>query len=190
MKTVPYVNRLSMKNRVARLAWRIVYALLFRPSPRVLFGWRRFLLRMFGAKMGKATIVYPSVRIWAPWNLEMADYACLAFDVECYCIDKVKLGRRATVSQYSMLCTASHDLTSAETPLVTGPIAMGDDSWVFAKAFVGPGVTMGPGAVAAACSVVVKDVEDWTVVAGNPAKPISKRQVGGDIERGAKRETA
>ncbi len=171
----PYVNRLSLKNRLARLAWGIVYRSLFRPTPRFMFSWRRLLLRCFGAKMGARSVVHASVRIWAPWNLEMEEFSCLAFDVDCYCVDKVKIGRRATVSQYAFLCTASHDIDDPQTPLVTGPITIGENAWVFAGAFVGPGVSLGEGAVAAARSVVVRDVPAWTVVGGNPARVIRAR---------------
>lgn len=175
MATVPYQNRLSVRNKVGRLAWNVVYAVLFRPTPRAMLGWRRFLLRCFGARMGRHTVVHSSVRIWAPWNLEMADHACLAFDVDCYCVDKIRLGERATVSQYAFLCTASHDIGKPETPLVTGPISIGANAWVFARAFVGPGVEIGAGGVAAACAVVVKNVAPWTIVGGNPARVIKDR---------------
>lgn len=175
-QVVVYQNRLSRGNRLGRLLWGLVYWFLFRPSPRLLYGWRRFLLRCFGAKMGRGTVVHPSVRIWAPWNLEMDEYACLAFDVDCYCVDKIHLGARAVVSQYAYLCTASHDLNDPQTPLTTKPISIARNAWVFADAFIGPGVTMGEGAVAAACAVVVKDVPPWTVVGGNPAKVIKMRQ--------------
>lgn len=172
---VVYRNRLSIGNRVGRLLWVLVYWTLFRCSPRPLYGWRRFLLRCFGAKLGRGAVVYSSVRIWAPWNLEMAEYSCLAFGVDCYCADKVYLGRHVTVSQYAFLCTASHDLSDPNRALVTAPIRLEDTSWVFAKAFIGPGVTLGEGAVAAACAVVVKSVPAWAIVGGNPAKFIKLR---------------
>lgn len=126
--------------------------------------------------MGRGSVVHASVRIWAPWNLEMGDLACLAFDVDCYSVAKITLGRRATVSQYAFLCTAGHNIDHPDTPLVTAPITIADNAWVFARAFVGPGVTIAQGAVAAACSVVVKDVPPWTVVGGNPAKTIRLRK--------------
>jgi putative colanic acid biosynthesis acetyltransferase WcaF len=181
----PYANRLSGGNRLGRLLWGVVWLVLFRPTPRFMLGWRRFLLRCFGAKMGRGSNVHASVKIWAPWNLEMADHSCLAFGVDCYCVDKVRLGVRATVSQYSFLCTAGHDVYDADTPLVTAPITVEDGAWVFAGAFVGPGVTVGKGAVVAARAVVVKRVEPWTIVAGNPAQMIKKRVLreGGRGER-------
>ena len=170
-----YRNRISWQNRLGRAAWRLVYWTLFRLSPSPMCGWRRLLLRCFGAKMGVGTVVHNSVKIWAPWNLEMADDSCLAFGVDCYSADKVYLGKHVTVSQYAFLCTASHDLSDPDRALVTAPIRLEEMSWVFARAFIGPGVTLGQGAVAAACAVVVKNVEPWTIVGGNPAKVIKKR---------------
>jgi putative colanic acid biosynthesis acetyltransferase WcaF len=141
----------------------------------MLHGWRRFLLRLFGAKMGLGTFAYPSVQIWAPWNLVMGDHSCLSHFVDCYCVDKVTLGHHATVSQYSHLCTASHDYNKADMPLISAPIVIADFAWVTADVFVGPGVTVSEGAVIAARSTVTRDVPPWTVVAGAPAKFVRLR---------------
>jgi len=165
----------SLLNKIGRVLWGIVWLLLFRPSPKIFHGWRRFLLRMFGAKIGKGVHPYPSAKIWAPWNLEMGDHSCLSHDVDCYCADKIRIGSHATVSQYSFLCTASHDYTNPHMPLVTAPIEIGDGAWITADVYVAPGVTIGEGAVIGVRSSVFKDVEPWTVAAGNPATFIKKR---------------
>jgi len=165
----------SMANKLARVAWGFVWLTLYRPSPKVLHGWRRFLLRLFGARLGHGAHPYPSARIWAPWNLEMGDHSCLAWDVDCYCVAKVSIGAHATVSQYSYLCTASHDFDQPNMPLTTAPIAIGEGAWIAADVFVGPGVTVGEGAVVGARSSVFEDVEPWVVVAGSPARFIRPR---------------
>jgi putative colanic acid biosynthesis acetyltransferase WcaF len=172
-----YQNRLSTRGKVGRLLWRVVWLLLFRPSPWFCYGWRRRLLRLFGAKLGKRAIVHASARIWAPWNLEMGDYSCLSPYVDCYCVDKVRIGAHATVSQYSYLCTASHDISDPHMELITAPITVGAGAWVCADVFVGPGVTLGEGAVAGARASVFRSVEPWTVVGGNPARYIKKREL-------------
>jgi putative colanic acid biosynthesis acetyltransferase WcaF len=169
------VVRLSRANKLARLLWRTVWVLLYRPSPRIFHAWRRFLLRAFGARMGRRTYAYPSVQIWAPWNLEMQDDSCLSHFVDCYCVAKVVIGRGATVSQYSYLCCASHDHSRPDMPIVAAPIVIGDHAWVTADVFVGPGVTIGQGAVVGARSTVIRDVAPWTVVAGSPPKAIGRR---------------
>ena len=176
MKQPLRLRHLSKGNKLARLLWRTVWIIFYRPSPRMLHGWRRFLLKLFGAKMGRGTFVYSSVQIWAPWNLEMKDHSCLSHFVDCYCVDKVVLGHYATVSQYSHLCTASHDYNLRDMPLITAPIMIQDHAWVTADVFVGPGVTIGQGAVVLARSTVTRDVDPWVVVAGAPAKQIGVRE--------------
>lgn len=171
----PYRSELSARNRLARLCWTLVWAVFCRLSPRPLHGWRRLWLRLFGARLAPSAAIYPSVRIWAPWNLEMAARSALGDGVECYNVDLVTLDEDAVASQYAFLCTASHDITDPAKKLITAPIHLRRMSWVCAGAFVHPGVTMGEGAVAGARAVVTKDVAPWAVVAGNPAVFIKKR---------------
>lgn len=144
--------------------------------------WRRFLLRLFGAKIGQKAHPYPSSRIWAPWNLEMGDSSCLADAVNCYCVAKVSIGANTTVSQYSYLCTASHDYTDPEMPLVVAPITIGEKAWITADVFVGPGVTIGDGAVVTARSSVFSDIEPWVVARGNPAVVFKPRVMGSNLD--------
>jgi len=105
----------------------------------------------------------------------MAADTCLADGVDCYCVADIVLEEGATVSQRAFLCTASHDIHDRRRPLVAEPIRLEADSWVFAEAFVGPGVTVRRGAVVAARAVVVRDVEECAIVAGNPGRVIGKR---------------
>lgn len=168
-------GQLGLTNKLGRLAWRFVWIFFFRPSPRLLHGWRRFLLRLFGAQISRHSYIYPSVQVWAPWNLKMDDYSCLSHFVDCYSVDKIQVGRHATVSQYSYLCSASHDYHQSQLPLVTAPIVIGDYAWLMADTFVGPGVTIGEGAVVAARSTVIRDIDPWAVVAGLPARKIGER---------------
>lgn len=168
-------RRLPLSNKIARAVWGVVWLTLYRTTPRFMHAWRAFLLRIFGAKLGKSVHSYPSSRIWAPWNLEMGDHACLSESVDCYCVDKIRIGAHSTVSQYSFLCTASHDYTQASMPLVTAPITIGERAWITADVFVGPGVTIGDGAVVTARSSVFNDLPPWMVARGNPAVPVKTR---------------
>ena len=115
----------SFRNKAGRVLWGFVRAALYRPSPKIFHGWRRFLLRLFGANISGSAHVYPSTKIWAPWNLTMGDFSCLAGEVDCYCVDRIVLGPHSTVSQYSFLCTASHDYEQPAMPLVSAPIVIG-----------------------------------------------------------------
>ena len=130
---------------------------------------------MFGAKVGKGVHVYPRVKIWAPWNLELGDECGIANDVILYSQDKIKLGYRAVVSQGSHLCCGTHDYTERGNPLITAPITLGDHAWVAAESFIHPGKTIGEGAIVGARSVVTKDIPSWMVCAGNPCVPIKPR---------------
>jgi len=171
----PYINRLSLSNRFGRGMWRVVYALLFRPSPTFMHAWRRTLLRCFGAEVGRGCHPYPKCRIWAPWNVSLGKYSCLANDVDCYSVAAIHIGAYTTVSQYAFLCTASHDYNDPRFTLTYQPISVGDRAWICARAYIGPGVSVGDGAVIAACAVAVKDVAEWTVVAGHPARFVTER---------------
>lgn len=130
---------------------------------------------MFGAKVGVNARVHNRVRIWAPWNLSVGTEASIAYDVDCYCVDRIDIGDHATVSQYAYLCSASHDVADPYMSLTTAPIVISPQAWVCAGAFIGPGVTLGEGAVAGARAVVVKSVDAWKIVAGNPARVIRDR---------------
>lgn len=165
----------SLSNRLMRLVWGITYMLFFRYTPKPFHFWRSFLLKLFGAKVGKGVHVYPKVRIWAPWNLELKDECGIGNDVNLYSQGKITIGKRAVISQGAHICTGTHDYTQSGFPLYTRPIVIADQAWIAAEAFIGPGVTIGEGAVVAARSCVIKDVDSWTVVGGNPARFIKKR---------------
>lgn len=173
-----YHNVLSRKHQLVRLFWTIVWSILARPLPRsVGSSWKRFLLRLFGAKIDKTAVVYSSAKIYYPSNLVMGQYACLASDVDCYNVDLVKIGANTTVSQGAFLCTAGHDITNPLNSLITAPIVIEDQAWIGAKAYIGMGVTIKQGAVVGATASVYKSVEPWTVVGGNPAKFIKYRSI-------------
>jgi putative colanic acid biosynthesis acetyltransferase WcaF len=163
---------------VRRVLWRLATP-LFRLSPHPLFGWRRFLLRTFGARVGRNVHVYNSAVVSMPWNLEIGDWSAVGDCALIYNLGRVTIGSRTTISQGAHICAGSHDYTRPDMPLLRPPISIGDQVWVCADAFVGPGLTVGDGAVVAARAVVVKDVEAWDVVAGNPAKIVKKRVLRG-----------
>ena len=167
----------SLQNRAARVAWNFICLLLFRFSPRPLHAWRSFLLRCFGAKVGRSVHVYPGVKIWAPWNLQLGDEAGIASGAILYSQGRIMIGRRAVISQGAHLVAGTHDYTKAGFPLITKPIIIHDQVWVAAEAFIHPGVTIGEGAVIGARSVVTKDMPAWMVCAGNPCQPVKQRSL-------------
>lgn len=172
----PYLRpSFSVSNRMGRLAWSIIWTLLFRPSPRPFHAWRAFLLRGFGAKMGPNCHFYPRSRVWAPWNLECADGVTLGDEAEIYNPSLVTMGSHAIVSQQAYICGATHDYNDPAFPLISFPVNLGAYSWVCARASVSPGVNVGEGAVLGLGSVATRDLEPWTVYAGVPAQRVKQR---------------
>lgn len=159
-------------SRLARQAWSLVWLLLFRPTPRPFHGWRRFLLRAFGARIGSGAHIYAGARIWAPWNLVAGRGAAVADDAEIYNPSRVALGDYAVISQGAYLCGATHEYDSWAFPLISAPIVIGAHAWVASRAIVQMGVTIADGCVIGAGSVVTKDMPAWTVCAGVPCRPI------------------
>lgn len=157
-----------LRNRLRRAVWGVIYIFLFRFSPRPVHKWRSFLLRLFGATVGKGVHVYPGVKIWAPWNLEIGDNVGIADGVTLYTQDKIKISDRCVISQNSYLCTGTHDYTTMGYELYTRPIFIDHDCWLAAGVFVHPGVSFQPGTVVGAHSVVTKNLPAWSVCAGNP----------------------
>ena len=171
-----YQNKLTKGNQFKRLLWSLVWFIFAKPFPRSMaMFWKIFLLRLFGAKVHKTANIYSSVKVYAPWNLEMHEYSCLAPEVDCYNVDKIIIGSHSTVSQKSFLCTASHDVCKSSNPLITGPIVIRDQVWIGASVFIGMGVTIAQGAVVGATSSVYKSIKPWEIVGGNPAKKIKNR---------------
>lgn len=159
---------------LGRVLWSLATP-LFRLSPRPLFGWRRLLLRAFGARIGRAAHVYPSARIYLPWTLTLGEQASIGEWALIYNLGPVMVGDRATISHRAHLCAGTHDYRDPALPLLRLPIEIGPQAWVCADAFVGPGRRVGEGAIVGAAAVVVSDVPDWQIVAGNPARIIKQR---------------
>jgi putative colanic acid biosynthesis acetyltransferase WcaF len=173
-------NRRAKKYSVAELFRRVLWSggrLAFRFSPRPCFGWRRLVLRCFGARIGAEVNTYPSTWIYFPWNLTVGDWSALGEEAFIYNLGPVTLGEKVTISHRAQLCAGTHDYTQPDLPLFKPPIVIRDQAWICADAFVGPGVTVGEGAIVGARAVVTKNVKPWTIVAGNPAKEIKARQL-------------
>ena len=173
-----YVDRLGRRLKLRRLLWLAADVCFFYPLPYFVGRrFRRWLLNRFGARLAPGAVVYPSARVWAPWNLSIGEDSAIDRNVYLYCVAPIAIGARAAVSDGAFLCTASHDIRRLDTPLTYAPITIGDGAWVAAQAYVGPGVTVGEGAVVAARAVVVRDVPAWAIVAGNPARVVGWRRV-------------
>ncbi|MEM7577875.1 MAG: putative colanic acid biosynthesis acetyltransferase, partial [Planctomycetota bacterium] len=156
--------------------WSVVEATLFRMTWPTWYRYRAWWLRRFGADIHPTTRIRRTCRFVCPWNLSMGANTATGDDVWFYCLGSVTIGRRVTVSQFVKLCAGSHDHRDpVGLPLLRPPIRIDDDAWVAADAFVGPGVTIGEGAVLGARGATFKNLEPWTLYGGNPAKALGPR---------------
>jgi putative colanic acid biosynthesis acetyltransferase WcaF len=171
--TTPYPRR----EILLRWLWAAVQATVFRWSPRPLHGFRARLLRLFGAEIPvpSQVVIFPTARVVFPWKLSLAPRSMVGPGVNLYNLAAITLQRGANVSQYSHLCAGTHDYTRWSMPLLAKPITIGENAWLGADVFVGPGITVGNLCVVGARSVVVKDLPANMICAGNPCRPLRER---------------
>ena len=167
----------SFGNRLYRLAWAITWVLLASWTPPPLRAWRRWLLVLFGARLAPTAIVYGSARIWSPANLQMGASSAIGPRTIVYSMGPICIGAYAIVSQGAHLCAGTHDIEDRHFQLYARPITIGPHAWVAAEAFVGPGVTIGEGAVLGARACAMRDIAPWSVCTGNPATELRKRRI-------------
>jgi putative colanic acid biosynthesis acetyltransferase WcaF len=168
-------NRAARKYSRREQALRVLWAFgrwLIVLSPHPCYGWRRMVLRLFGAQVGREARIHSTTVVYMPWNFELGDWAAVGPQVFIYSLGKVRIGHRATVSYRTHVCAGTHDFTDPTLPLLKPAVTVADDAWVGTEAFIGPGVKVGEGAIVAARAVVVKDVEPMTLVGGHPASRI------------------
>ena len=166
----------SLREKVARLLWSCVQSTLFRCSFHNWYGWRRMLLRAFGARLHATTNLRRTVTIECPWNLAIGAESSVGDRAVLYCLGPVTIGARVTVSQGAHLCAGTHDSRKATMPLLRPPIDIEDDAWIAADAFVGPKVRVREGAILGARAVALSDLEAWSIYLGNPAARVRARE--------------
>jgi len=155
--------------------WWIVQSTLFGMSPQFMYGWRRWLLRRFGAKVGKRALIRPTARFTYPWKVDIGDYAWIGDDVVIYSLGKISIGNNVVISQRSYLCTGTHDPQTSTFDILSKPIVIESEAWIATDVFIGPGLTIGHGAVVGARSSVFHNMPPLMVCLGSPAKPIKTR---------------
>lgn len=157
--------------------WWLVQSTLFAWSPQFLYGWRRFLLGLFGARIGRNVLIRPTVRVTYPWKIYIGDYSWIGDDVVLYSLGEIIIGRHTVISQKSYICTGSHDYTSPSFNIYSEPVQIGNEVWIATDVFVAPGVRVGDGSVVGARSSVLHDLPPGKICYGNPAEPIKDRAV-------------
>ena len=164
------------KSKITVQLWWIVQATLFRWSPQFAYGWRRFLLRAFGAQIGKKVIIRPCVKTTYPWKLRIGDYSWVGDEVHLYTLGPIDIGSNTVISQKCYLCTGTHDYQAVDFKISANKISISDECWLATDVFVAPGITIGNGTVVGARSSVFQNLPENQICVGNPAKPIKARK--------------
>lgn len=164
---------------VKKAMWEVVQRFLVRPSYRRANGWRRFWLRLFGAKIPDTGVVKSGVRVTHPWLFTMGEWSCVAENAHIYNLGAVSIGDHSVVSQNAHVCAGTHDYTQPSLPLTRAEIHIGSGVWICADAFIGPGVRVGDNSIVGARAVVTRDVPPGVIAAGNPAKVLRPRPMPG-----------
>jgi putative colanic acid biosynthesis acetyltransferase WcaF len=163
------------KNAFVVQLWWIVQGTIFRMSPQFLYGFRNFLLRLFGANIGKKVIIRPTVRITYPWKVSIGDYSWIGDDVVLYSLGEIEIGKNVVISQKTYICSASHDYLKSDFPIFAKKNIIEDECWLATDVFVSPGITIGKRSVIGSRSSVYKDIPSNKVCVGSPAKIIRER---------------
>jgi putative colanic acid biosynthesis acetyltransferase WcaF len=163
------------KNAFIVQLWWFIQATLFRMSPQFLYGYRRFILRVFGAKIGKKVIIRPSVKITYPWKISIGDYSWIGDDVNLYSLGEIEIGKNVVISQKSYLCTGSHDYLKIDFPIFSKKITIEDECWIATDVFVAPGITIQKSTIVGSRSSVYTNLPSNKVCIGNPAKVVKNR---------------
>ncbi len=169
------VTQWDRRIKIKRGIWEWFLKPLFLWLPRPCGRQRIALLRLMGAEIGDNCLIEPGVNVLMPWNLRLASSVAIGRQTEIYNYAMVEVDTMTVISQYSYLCTGTHDYTHPHMPLIWKSIRVGSECWIAAGVFIGPGRTIGNGTVVGACSVVTKDMPPWTVCAGNPCRPLKPR---------------
>lgn len=171
VQTTPY----SFKYKLKIYAWKAVNKTIFRLFPNQLRKPRIILLNLFGAKIAPTAFIHRHCNIEQPWNLEMGHLSSVGEYSWIYCLDKITIGKKCTIGKNSCLITGSHDISDINFKLITKPILIEDGVWVTTGVYIMPGVKLKKFTVVGAKSLVIKNTDEFDIVAGVPAKLIGKR---------------
>ncbi len=159
------------------VAWFLVGLPLLRCNLLPFSGFRCWLLRLFGARIGNGVVIKPGVRVKYPWLLSVGQFSWLGEDVWIDNLSSVTIDEHACISQGAYLCTGNHDWADPAFGLVAKPIVIEQGAWVGAHAVVCPGVMLGHCAIALAGAIVSQSIPAFEIHAGNPARLIRRRTI-------------
>jgi putative colanic acid biosynthesis acetyltransferase WcaF len=164
------------KSNLTLLLFNFCYKFCIRPTPRLLFKWRNFVYRLFGAKIGIGVRISNTAKLLYPWNVVIGNYCWIGENCTLYSIDKIEIGNNVALAHNIFISTASHDLKSLIFETIRAPVKIYDEVWISSNAFINMGVRINRGAVIGSCAVVTKDMPEGYICLGFPAKPVRLRK--------------
>ncbi|MRG43878.1 colanic acid biosynthesis acetyltransferase WcaF [Chitinophaga sp. SYP-B3965] len=159
------------------LTWYFVNYYIFNSALPWPYGFKRKLLQLFGAKVGKGLVIKTKVRIKNPWRLEIGAHCWIGESVWIDNLEDVTIGDHVCLSQGVLLLTGNHDYTLPDFPYRLGKIRIEDGAWIGAESVVCPGVTCSSHAILTVNSVATKNMDAWQIYSGNPAAFVRKRNM-------------
>jgi putative colanic acid biosynthesis acetyltransferase WcaF len=167
------------RNALAVQLWWLVQATLFQLSPQIMYGWRRLLLRLFGARVGKGVEIRSSVTVTYPWKVSIGDWSWIGDEVVLYSLGQIEIGQNVVISQRSYICAAAHNYRKSTFDIFAKKVTINDQVWIATDVFIGPGVTVGEGTVVGARSGVFHDLPPAMICRGTPAEVLRERVMRG-----------
>jgi putative colanic acid biosynthesis acetyltransferase WcaF len=163
------------RSKVIVQLWWIVENTFFAMSPQFLYGWRRFLLRLFGAQVGRGVLIRSTAKFTYPWKVSIGDYSWIGEQTVFYSLDEIRIGTHVAIAHGVYFNTGLHDYTKKEFTILSKKIIIGDECWITNDVYIAPGVIIGRGTVVGARSSVYKDLPSNKVCIGNPVKIVRNR---------------
>ncbi len=162
---------------IKRTTWYFVNILFFKNTLNVIAPLNIFLLKLFGAKLGKGVVIKPGVNIKYPWKLRIGNYVWIGEAVWIDNLSEVTIGDSVTLSQGALLLTGSHDHTKQSFDFISRPITLEEGVWIAAKAVVFGGVTCYSHSILGINSVAENNLQAYTIYKGSPAVPVIQRVI-------------
>ena len=164
-------------NIILRITWYLVSLIFFKSSWFPFSFFKVFILRIFGAKIGKSVVIKPNVNIKYPWKLFLGNHVWIGENVWIDNLDEVKIGNNVCISQGAFLLCGNHNYKKESFDLITKPIKVENGVWIGAKSIVLPGVTAKSHSILSAGSVTSKNLEAYSIYKGNPAEKVGIRTI-------------
>lgn len=164
-------------NKIKTALWYLTNVLFFINPLNPFSFVKKFILRIYGARIGKGVVIKPGVNIKYPWKLRIGDHSWIGEKVWIDNLAEVRIGSHVCISQGAMLLCGNHDYKKTSFDLITKEIVLEDGVWIGARAVVCPGVRCKTHSMLTVQSVATKELEAWSVYRGNPAVKIRNRVI-------------